>query len=177
MKQQETNLTVNSELLSAELTRFRELRHRLMEAGDTLDDAIVLDVLAGVGDLHDAILTEVRSALEDEDAASRLRGRMDEMEARLRRIERRAEGKRDVALNAMAEAGLDHLEAPGLRIEVRRAPGLLVVSDESLIPAAFKVQRPAWLDYQAIRDAIKGGAEVPGASLQDTEPYLSVRTS
>ena len=148
-----------------------------MEAGDAPDDVTLRDVLEGAIDLHDAILSEVRSALDDEDAASRLRGRMDEMEARLRRIERRAEGRRELALNAMAEAGLDHLEAPGLRIEARRAPALLVVSDESLIPEAFKVQRPAWLDYQAIRDALKGGAEVPGASLQDTEPYLSVRTT
>jgi len=148
-----------------------------MEAGDTIDDDVVLDVLAGVSDLHDAILNEVRSALEDEDVASRLRGSMDEMETRLRQIERRAEGRRESALNAMAEAGLQRLEAPGLRIEVRRAPPLLVVSDERLVPEAFKVQRPAWLDYQAIRDALKGGAEVPGASLQDTEPYLSVRTT
>jgi hypothetical protein len=163
--------------ISETLTRFRELRRRLSEDEGNHDDATLRDALAGVGDLHDAILNEVRSALEDEDAAARLRGRMDEMETRLRRIERRAEDRRDLALNAMAEAGLEHLEAPGLRIEVRRAPPLLVVSDESLIPEAFKVQRPAWLDYQAIRDALKGGAEVPGASLQDTEPYLSVRTS
>ena len=170
-------MTVNSELLSAELSRFRELRHRLMEAGDTIDDAVVLDVLAGISDLHDAILNEVRSALEDEDVASMLRGRMDEMEARLRRIERRAEGMRELALNAMAEAGPERLEAPGRRIEVRRAPPTLVVSDETIIPEAYKVQQPAWLDYQSIRDALKAGVEVPGASLQDTEPYLSVRTS
>ena len=170
-------MTSKQELLSAELTRFRELRHRVMGSGDTLDDAVVLDVLAGVGNLHDAILNEVRAALGDEDAASRLRGRMDEMEARLRRIERRAEGRRELALNAMAEAGLERLEAPGLRIEVRRAPPLLVVSDESLIPEAYKVQRSACLDYQSIRDALKEGAEVPGASLQDTKPYLSVRTT
>ena len=129
-----------------------------------------------MGNLHDAILNEVRSALEDEDAASRLRGRMDEMEARLRRTERRAEGRRELALNAMAEAGLERLEAPGLRIEVRRAPPLLVVSDESLIPDAYRVEQRAQLDYHAIRDALKAGAEVLGAVLEDAEPYLSVRT-
>jgi len=170
-------LTSKQELLSAELTRFRELRHRVLEAGDTIGDAFFLDVLAGVGDLHDAILSEVRCALEDEDTASRLRGRMDEMEARLRRIERQAEGRRELALKAMAEAGLEHLEVPGLRIEVRRAPPLLVVSDESIIPDAYKVAQPARLDYHGIRDALKAGAEVPGAALEDTEPYLSVRTS
>jgi hypothetical protein len=170
-------LASEAEHLSAELTRFRELCHRLVSAGDAIDDAVVLDVLAGVSDLHAAILNKVRSALEDEDVASRLRGRMDEMEARLRRIERRAEDKREVALKAMVEAGLEHLEAAGLRIEVRRAPPILVVSEESIIPDAFKVARPAWLDYQAIRAALKAGVEVPGASIQDTEPYLSVRTS
>lgn len=163
--------------LSAELTRFRELRHRLIEAGDTIDDAIVLDVLAGVSDLHDAILNEVRNALEDEDTASRLRGRMDEMEARLRRIERSAEGKREAALKAMNEAGLKSLSAPDLRIAVRQAPPILVVSDDSLIPDAYRVERPAWIDYQAIRDALRAGAEVPGVALAEPEPYLSVRTS
>lgn len=163
--------------ISETLTRFRVLRRRLSEDEGNHDDATLRDALAGVSDLHDAILNEVRSALEDEDAASKLRGHMDEMEARLRRIECRAEGRRELALNAMAEAGLERLEAPGLRIEVRRAPPLVVVSDESLIPEAFKVQRPAWLDYQSIRDALKAGVEVPGASLQDTEPYLSVRTT
>ena len=165
-----------TEHLSGELTRFRELRHRLMEEGDAIGDAVLLEILAGVFDLHDAILNEVRAALEDEDAASRLRGRMDEMEARLRRIERQAEGRRELALKALSEAGLEHLEAPGLRIEVRRAPPLLVVSDESIIPDTYKVAQRARLDYHAIRDALKAGAEVPGAALEDTEPYLSVRT-
>jgi hypothetical protein len=155
----------------------RDLSRRLTESEGYCDGSTLRVALQGVSDLHDAILNEVRSALEDEDVASRLRGWMDEMEDRLRRIERRAEGRRELALNAMAEAGLERLEAPGLRIEVRRAPPLLVVSDESLIPDAYKVQRPAWLDYQSIRDALKEGAEVPGASLTDTEPYLSVRTT
>lgn len=165
------------EHLSAELTRFRELRHRLIEAGDTIDDAIVLNVLAGVSDLHDAILNEVRNALEDEDTASRLRGRMDEIEARLRRIERSAEGKREAALKAMNEAGLKSLSAPDLRIAVRQALPILVVSDDSLIPDAYRVERPAWIDYQAIREALRAGAEVPGVALAEPEPYLSVRTT
>jgi hypothetical protein len=170
-------LVSETEHLSEELTLIRELRQRYLADEEVVDDDLFLATLDRVERLRQAILGVVRAALGDEDTASRLRGRMDEMEARLRRIEHQAEGRRGMALKAMAEAGLEHLEAPGLRIEVRRAPPLLVVSDESLIPEAFKVQRPAWLDYHAIRDALKGGAEVPGASLQDTEPYLSVRTS
>lgn len=170
-------MSINPELLSAELTRFRQFRHRLVEAGDAADDNLLINALEGVIALRDAIATAARSALEDECAASRLRGRLDEMEAQLRVIERRAEGQRERALQAMQEAGLDHLDAPGLRIDVRLAPPTLLVSDEGLIPDAFKRERPSWLDYQAIRDALKAGEQVPGAALSAPEPYLSVRTT
>ena len=163
--------------LSAELTRFRGLRQRFVAAGGAVDDAAAVEAIEGVISLRGAIVDAVRSALEDERVACRYRGRIDEMEARLRRIERRAEGRREEALQAMAEAGLACLEAPGLRIDVRRAPEVVIVSDESLIPDAYRVERPALLDYQAIRDTLKEGAEVPGAALAEPEPYLSVRTS
>ena len=68
------------------------------------------------------------------------------------------------------------LEEPGVRIAVRRAPPAIVVSDEGLIPEDYQVPRPAWINYQAIRDALTGGAAVPGAALAEPEPYLSVRT-
>lgn len=148
---------------------------RLIEAGDAADDNLLMNALDGVIALRDAIATAARSVLEDECAASRLRGRLDEMEAQLRTIERRAEGQRKRALQAMTEAGLDYLEAPGLRIDVRMAPPTLLVSDEGLIPDAFKVERPSWLDYQA--NALKAGEQVPGAALSPPEPYLSVRTT
>ena len=170
-------MALKPDILSAELTRFHDLRHRLVEAGDAADEALLLEALGGVFGLRDAIVFAVRSALQDEGRASRLRGRLDEMEVLLRRIERRAEGAREVALRAMAEAGLDHLDAPGLRIDVRHQPPALLVSDESLIPDAYRVARPAWLDYQAIRDALKAGTQVPGAALADAAPYLSVRTT
>lgn len=154
-----------------EHTRYNELRRRLIEADPEIDEISLLNM----GNLHDAIIATVRSALEDEDAASRLRGKMDAMEEGLRRIERRAQGKRNMALAAMAEAGLEHLEAAGVRISVRRAPPPLVVSDEELVPEAFRTERRAPFDYQRIREALEAGADVPGAQLADPEPYLSVR--
>lgn len=170
-------MTSKTHILSAELTRFRDIRHRLVVAGDAADEALLIGALEGASGLHHAIVATAREALADEAAASRLRGRLDEMEARLRRLERSAEGKREMALSAMTEAGLRHLEAPGLRIDVRHAPPELLIDDESLVPDTFRIERPAWLDYQAIRDALQGGAEIPGATLVEAETYLSVRTS
>ena len=162
--------------LSAELTRFRELRQRLAEAADDASETILMETLESVTALHDAIVGVVRSALEDEKAASHQRGRLDVLEIRLRHLELRAMGKREDALRGMAEAGLERLEAAGLRISVRQAPAVLVVEDESLVPDAFRVPKPARLDYQMIRDALARGYEVPGVKLSAPEPYLSVRT-
>lgn len=163
--------------LSEELTRFGKLRQRYSGREGAMDDAAIAEALEGVIDLHAAIAAAARAALEDEAAASRLRGRLDEMEARLRCVERRAEGAREVALRAMIEAGLTTLEAPGLQIAVRHAPPLLDVTDESLVPAAFRVEQPARLDYQSIRDALRAGGDIPGATLAAPDPYLSLRTS
>ena len=169
-------MTVNPIILSVELTRFLELRQCLFDS-EVIEDATFIDALDVKDCLHDAILNEIRSALEDEKAASRLRGELDVMEERLRLIERTAEKKRDFALRAMLAAEFPLLEAPGIRVDTRRAPPVLVISDESLIPDTFRDPQPSRIDYQAIRDALKGGADVPGAALADTEPYLSVRTS
>ena len=163
-------------VLTGELSRFTELRRRLIEADEGYDQSTFIEVLECVTDLHDAIRAAVRSALEDEETASRLRGRLDEMEAGLRRVEKRAEGKREAALLAMIEAGLEELEEPGLRIAVRRAPPVIVVSDESLIPEAYRIPQPEWIDYRAIRAVLTGGGGVPGAEFAGPEPYLSVRT-
>lgn len=163
--------------LSEELTRFGELRQSFLGNEGDMSDAAAIEVLEGILDLHAAIVAAARSALDDEAAASRIRGRMDEMEARLRRVERRAEDTREMALRAMAEAGLEKLDAPGLQISLRHAPPQLVISDESLVPATFRVEQRARLDYQSIRDALKAGMDIPGATLADPEPYLSLRTS
>jgi hypothetical protein len=174
-------LIFNSFLLSAELIRFRDLRRRILEYDGELDNATLRKAVEEVCDLHDAIRTAVLSVLEDEEAASRLRGRLDEMETRLRRVEKRAAEKRaaekrECALLAMIEAGLKGVEAPGLRVAVRRTPPILTVSDENLIPETYRVSQPTCINYQAIREALEGGTDVPGAALSDAKPYLSVRT-
>lgn len=170
-------MVTQDEVLSAALTRFRESRHRLLGTSAEMDEASIHEALDRVGCLHDAIVAMARSALEDDNAASRLRGKLDMMEAALRRIERRGQGKRDLVLSAMTEAGLERLDATGVSIAVRHAPPLLVVTDEDLVPEVFRVARPALLDYQRIREALERGTGVLGARLADPEPYLSVRTS
>lgn len=168
-------MVLKIEYLSEELTRFCQLRQRFLERDGQIDDATFLAVLESVDQLRSAIAAAACSALEDESVASRLRGRMDQIEARIRRIDRRADDKREMALRAMREAGLERLQARGVRIELRRTPPTLIVGDEVRIPDEFRVTQPPRLNYQAIREALGAGADVPGAELSEPETYLSVR--
>src|SRR3954454_3625645 len=90
--------------ISSEMTRFTELRRRLLEADPEIDERTLFDTLEGATDLHEAIASVVRSALEDEAMAKALRSRIEDMRQRLGRIETAAEKKREAALSAMEQA-------------------------------------------------------------------------
>jgi hypothetical protein len=61
----------------------------------------------------------IRSALVDEALQAGLRGRLDEMKERMSRLEVRASKKRELALQAMSEAGLAKLEQPDFTASTR----------------------------------------------------------
>ena len=166
----------NPAFLSAELSRFQELRRRFLAQDPEIDEVTLADTLEGATSLHEAVTEVVRSAIDDEDIASALRGRLDAMEGRLRRIEARVAAKRELALTAMSEAGIDKIHAPDVTIALRPVPPSAVIADESLIPDHFKVPRPAKLDRRKVLDTLKAGIEVPGAELANSRLCLSVRT-
>lgn len=166
----------NASFLSVELTRFQELRRRFLEQDPQIDEVTLDDTLEGATNLHEAVTEVVRSALDDEAIASAIRGRLDEMEGRLRRIENRVARKRELALTAMSEAGIDKILAPDVTIALRPTPPAVLIDDEALIPDQFKVPQPAKLDRRKVLDALKSGADVPGAELANARLCLSVRT-
>jgi hypothetical protein len=170
-------LTIKHQDVSAELNRFAEIRQHLSGKLGEVDEATLQEALIEIAELHDAIAETVRSALEDEAAASRLQEEMKEKEVLLRSLEQGAESKRDTALRAMMEMGLESLDARGIKIDIQHSATTLIIGDEGLIPDTFKHPRPPLVDYQAIRDALNDGASVPGATLASAEPCLVVRAS
>ncbi len=143
--------------IAAETTRFLDLRRRLIADHPDLDDDTLADTLEGATNLHEAIAALVRSALEDEAMARGLKGRLEDLTARLGRIEERAARKREIALHAMDEAGLSKITAPDVTISLRAGPASLVITDESLIPEWFFVPQPAKLDRRKVLEVLKAG--------------------
>ena len=157
--------------------RFHELRRRLIEADPEIDETTLLDTLEGATNLNEAIGEVIRAALEEEALADSLRDRMGAMRERLERIETACSRKREVAQAVMEDAGIEKILEPDFTVSLRVSPPAVAVVNEAEIPEPYWIPQPPKLDRKGVLDALKGGAEVPGASLTDTEPYLSVRTS
>jgi hypothetical protein len=163
-------------LLSAEFTRFTELRRRLIEADPQIDETTLLDTLEGATSLHEAIGEVVRVALEEEAMADGLKVRMIQMRERLERIETACARKREVALAVMEEAGIEKILEPDFTVSLRVAPPGVVITSEEDIPEWFWLPQPAKLDRRRILDTLKAGTAVMGAALSNSRVCLSVRT-
>ena len=110
-----------------------QLKQRLIALYPNADENTVLDTLEGITDLHEMIAAVIRSALVDEALHSGLRSRLDDMRERLSRLELRASKKRQLALEAMTEAGLTKLEQPDFTASARAgSPALMVIAEERI---------------------------------------------
>jgi hypothetical protein len=161
--------------LKAETPKYRLVKELLTDYPD-LDEETLADTLEGITDLHEMIAAVIRSALVDEALQAGLRFRIDDMKERLSRLELRAAKKRQLALEAMTEAGLSKLEQPDFTASARAGSPALVVIAEDRIPEAFWLPQPPKLDRQAMLGELKRGIEIPGAQMSNPKPVLSVRT-
>ena len=165
-----------SSVLGAEVSRYRLIRDRLVEAWPQLDTETLTDTLEGITDLHEMIAAIIRSALVDEALQAGLRTRLEDMRQRLTRLEERGAKKRQLALETMCEVGLKKLEQPDFTASTRAGVPSLIIMSEGLVPETYWVPQPPKLDRQALLADLKRGAEIPGAQLGNPRPTLAVRT-
>src|SRR6476660_158686 len=156
--------------------KYHLLRQRLLSEYPNIDEETVADTLEGITDLHDMIAAVIRSALVDEALHAGLRFRLDDMKERLSRLELRAGKKRQLALEAMTEAGPSKLEQPDFTASARAGSPALVIIAENKIPDPYWLPQPPKLDRQAVLAELKRGIDIPGAQMSNPKPVLSVRT-
>lgn len=162
--------------LKLELHRYAFLRQKLLDEFPRIDDETLHDTLEGITTLDALIAEIIRSALIDESLHAGLRTRLDDMKERLSRLEIRGAKKRQLAFEAMSEAGLKKLEQADFTASLRAGPPSLFITAEDEIPLDYWVPQPPKLARQALLNALKQGNEIPGAVLSNAKPSLSVRT-
>jgi hypothetical protein len=162
--------------LSHAVTLHTEFRRRLLEADPDLDEVTLADTLEGITDLNEAIAEVVRSALLDAAYIAGLKQRIDEMRARLDRLELRHERKRAAVLDAMEAAGIAKISEPDFTVTLKASPLSVCITDETAIPEWFWIPQPARLDKRSLLDALKAGTGITGAELANRQATLSIRT-
>jgi hypothetical protein len=166
-----------SNALSVVIARHRALAVALEREFPEADAQTLFDTLEGASDLPQLLTAVLRSRAEDLSLAHALRDRVEEMRARLERLESRAEQKRSLVTTALQEAGIRKLVAPEFTAYLRPSPSKLIVIDDSLVPAEFWVAQQPRLDRQQLLAALKAGRQVPGAVLANPELTLTVRSA
>jgi hypothetical protein len=162
--------------LNFETVKHQALKQRFLENWPNCDEETLRDTLEGITDLHEMIAAVIRSALADEALQVGLRTRIEDMRQRLSRLAERGAKKRQLALEAMNEAGLKKLEQPDFTASARLGAPSLVVTSERDVPESYWMPQPPRLDRQTLTSDLRRGDQVPGACLGNAAPILTVRT-
>jgi Siphovirus Gp157 len=162
--------------LTLSAIHYRAIRERIRTQDPHIDDETLADTVEGLTDLHDIVTAIIRSALVDEALILGLKGRIGDMQGRLDRLQDRASKRRQIARDVMVELDLKKLNAPDFTASIREGMPSLMVIDEAAVPSIYWEPREPRLKRQELASELKHGAEVPGVTLANPEPILSVRT-
>jgi len=122
------------------------------------------------------LVTQLVRRIDDSKAlADGTAGRLSELQERKARLLHRMESLRNLLFKLMESAELAKLELPEATITIRKgSPQLIGEADPASLPDDLcKISRSP--DRTAIKDALKTGKEVPGFSLSNATPSLSIR--
>jgi hypothetical protein len=155
---------------------YHAIKLRVSEAHPDLDEQTLADTVEGLTNLHDIVAAIIRAAVTDEALGQGLKSRIAEMRERLTRFEERAAARRHIARDVMLEANIKKITAPDLTISIRAGTPSAVVIDEPSIPPRYWEPQDPRLNRQLLTADLKGGEAVTGATLNNPEPVLSVRT-
>ena len=146
-----------------------EYRATALQLADLdLDAQTVADTLEGISDglmsKAENVGMMVRSIEAD---ASAIKQWAKDAADRAKAMESRADQLRAYMTRCLEDAGIEKVEAPGIRISWRKSTAV-AIDDAALIPAEYMQQKPPpepEPDKTKIGDALKAGKDVPGAKL------------
>jgi hypothetical protein len=162
-------------MITQDIRVYQELRARLLNDDPDLDETTLADTLEGATDLQGRIVNICRAAREADAQADVVAIMAKDMAARKKRHEARSDRLRSIALWAMQEADISKIAAPDLTIGISKGRTSVVISDPMLIPPHLVEYQPT-PNKTLIKAELETGEVVPGASLSNSGPSLSIRS-
>ena len=146
-----------------------------LAAAERLSDAdlpaeVIADTLESLsGDLETKSIGVAKFIGNLEAQAMAIKVAEDQMAARRKAIERRADSIREYLKTNMERTGITKIECPYFKISLRDNPPSVVIDDEKAIPEGFmRLPEPPPLipNKKLIAEALKAGEVVPGVHLE-----------
>ena len=139
------------------------------------DDEAWLATLESETDFNEILTTIVRRIEDTKALVIGTKDRFEELKARKDRFEHRIDTLRNLAFKIMQAADLAKAELPEATLSLRAGQQQLVgEADPASLPDSLcKISRD--LNRTAIKEALKTGQTVPGFSLSNSPPSLSIR--
>lgn len=139
------------------------------------DDALRADMVDGETDLHRVVARALDHRMEARSMVKAIAERKSDLTERSVRWQRREDAMDALIKGLMEVSGLEKLTLPEATISLSKSRASVEITNEAELPQGFVriVRQP---DKTAIGDALKSGADVPGAMLAYGETSLTVRT-
>lgn len=139
------------------------------------DDELIADSIEGqttFGECVDAVLVAMD---DDEVIVAGIKDRIGVLSERQARIERRIKARRAALEAAFLIADLPKYESALATVSQKAMPAKMIITDESLIPAAYWKTGDPKLDKKALMAALKDSEHVPGATLDNGGRTIQIR--
>lgn len=138
------------------------------------DDQLMADMLEGETDFRAVMSKLVAMDREANAMAEAVKAQMSQMAERKARWTRKSEAMRSLMHKLMDAATARKLTLPEATISVRNVPPAVQITDENAVPEDFaKYERK--IDKTALKDVLKNGFDVPGASMSNGSETISIR--
>jgi hypothetical protein len=138
------------------------------------DETLLADMLEAETGLNDFLSRVVKHMLETQAEAGGLGQYIDDLKVRREKKEQRVVALRALALKLLEHANLPNLKLDEASLSVRHGPPKVIITDEDALPGHFmRIKREP--NKGRIKEHLEAGQTVPGATLSNSEPFLTVR--
>lgn len=163
--------------ISRDVFVWQTLRERLKAQFELEeDDPALIDTLDGATELNERLVKVAHAAKEAEAFAEAIKGMIGDLQARKQRLERRAEYYRGQIAWAMQETGQKSIVSAGLSLGQRMGNAKVII-DEKLLPDEWKKSKVTLVpDKDLIETDLDAGKDIPGVSLSNPMPILTIRS-
>lgn len=153
----------------------QQVQALMLEHPDLMNDEdLKADMLLGSTDFYELVEKIHRNIMENTILLQGLHDLIDGLKKRREMLENRIDFHRALIKRLMEVSDQRSIDLPAAKISLGKSPAKVIITDENAIPDEFvRIKRDP--NKTAIKEALVGGQDVPGATLSNGGTSLTIR--